>query len=48
MILRELLVEADWAPSPLREALARDLIDPPTAPRLGGTLDRQVLTRDGA
>jgi hypothetical protein len=55
MISGELLVEVDRTPSPLPEELARaplvrtgDRIDRPTAPRLGRTLDGQVLTRAGA
>lgn len=55
VISGELLVEVDRRPSPLREELAReplvrtgDLVDLPTAPGLGRTLDGQVLKRSGA
>ncbi len=55
MVSEELLVEVDRTPSPLRDELAReplvrtgDLIDLPTAPGLGRTLDGQVLKRSGA
>ena len=54
-VSEQLLVEVDRTPSPLREELAReplvrtgDLIDLPTAPGLGRTLDGQVLKRSGA
>ncbi len=55
MVSEELLVEVDRAPSPLRDELAReplvrtgDLIDLPTAPGLGRTLDGQLLKRSSA